>query len=240
MELSISNPFSRHECQRLDLDSWETIIAETYGQRAEDLIVEALLRVRLFRAGRSGSDLKYIEIGANHPVVHSSSYLFHKKYGAHGILVEPIPALCEILSRSRPGDSVVNCAVSASHDETATLYVARHSALSSLDKDHIKQFSGEGKSIADVLTVPNLHINSFMEIYAPKIIDFLSVDTEGMDLKILQTLDTDRFRPAVIQCEPGSEFTQIIDMFKAKQYVLLATTDVNMLFADAFSLLGMA
>ncbi len=144
-----------------------------------------------------------------------------------------------MLSKHRPGDRIVNCVVSASHDETATLYVARHQALSSLDRQHIELFAGEGKRITEELVVRNLHINSFLESYAPKTIDFLSVDTEGRDFEILRALDTQRFRPTLIQCETGNEVMPFIEFFKTKSYILLATTSVNVFFADAFALLGL-
>lgn len=237
-ELKINNQFTRHECERFGLDFWETPVNETYGQCGEDIIADSFLRVQLFRSGRNYEQLKYIEIGANHPVVHSASYLFHKKYGAHGILVEPIPSLCETLSKHRPGDTVVNCVVSASHAETATLYVTKHQALSSLNRRHIELFAGDAKQVTDKLVVRNCHINSFMETYAPKTIDFLSVDTEGTDFEILHALDTERFRPTLIQCETSGDVMPFVEFFKTKSYILLAATNVNVFFADALAILG--
>jgi len=239
VEQIINNAFAQRECEISGLKYWQSGIRETYGQHGEDIIADSLLRVQLYRSGRNFDQLSYIEIGANHPVIHSSSYYFYRNYGARGVLVEPIPSLCEDLARHRPGDRIVNCVISASHEATATLYVTQYQPLSSLDRRHIEQFAGEGSRVAEELVVRNLHINSFLENHAPERIDFLCVDCEGADLEILAAMDMQRFRPILIQCEASGEMMPFIDLFKARDYVFMATTDVNAFFVDAFAVLGL-
>jgi hypothetical protein len=72
---TIENPFITFECGRLGLDKAPipTGLLESYSQCNEDLIIEGLLRALTCRAGRTMSSVRYIEIGANHPVQTSSS-----------------------------------------------------------------------------------------------------------------------------------------------------------------------
>ena len=52
--------------------------------------------------------LGYMEIGGNHPVQTSSTYLFYRYHGARGVICEANPRLAMELKINRPGDIVVN------------------------------------------------------------------------------------------------------------------------------------
>lgn len=140
--------------------------------------------------------------------------------------------------RVRPGDVVVNATVSDKADDEVTLYVTSHDALSSMNRDHIDNFSDDGKNILDIINVKNFHVNNFFESYGSSGIDFLSVDTECHDFNILNGLDMTRFRTAFIQCEPSGDVAPFIEMMRSRNYVLLAATEVNVIFADILALLG--
>jgi FkbM family methyltransferase len=225
------NPFLKAECDRLGLGNWGSNITETYGQENEDLILEALLRSLLLRSGRGMDHVRYVEIGANHPVQHSNTYLFYRKYGARGVLVEPIADLCRVLAETRPGDTVVNCAVSGQTDKSLTFFVTKHAALSSLSPDHMKQFD-EGGEIVEELTVDNLHINDFMGQYYGDGVDYLCVDTEGLDTTIIVNLDLNKFRPSFIQCELERQFEAAYFHLATHGYSFIAATETNFIFMD--------
>ena len=67
----------------------------SYAQNYEDVLLN-----RLFSDCPNGF---YIDVGACHPVVHSVTKLFYER-GWHGINVEPIPGLCEMLAHDRQRD----------------------------------------------------------------------------------------------------------------------------------------
>lgn len=58
----------------------DTAIRETYDRCHEDIIVEALLRVKFSTAGRGMSTVRYLEVGSNHPVQTSATYFFHRAW----------------------------------------------------------------------------------------------------------------------------------------------------------------
>ncbi len=225
------------ECDRLALPLRESFIGETYGQCNEDLLLEALLRPYMALANRPMQDIRYIEIGANHPVHHSSSYLFYRRYGARGVLAEPLPDLCEILAATRPGDRIVNAAVSAKRADKLQFFRTKWDSLSSLELDHLKKFDGAENDLK-TLTVDNLHINAFMEQYATDHTDLLAIDTEGVDAEILAALDIERFKPQFIQCEPGDDFNFVLFFLTNNNYRLLAATDVNSIFVRNSASIG--
>lgn len=227
------NPFIANECTsfQIDLAPLGTNIYETYAQCNEDIIIESVLRAQLHRAGRSMNTVRYIEIGANHPVQTSSTYLLYKLYEASGVLVEPIPALAETLRKVRPRDTVVNCAVSASKDETILLHVHEKNELSSVSSDHISLFKNVGgmDGVVETIQCVNMHINDFMRAHYGPYCDYLSVDVEGLDAILLSEMDR-IFLPTLIQCEHEGQINQFVEILKSRGYGLLAQTDVNAIF----------
>lgn len=227
------NPFITKECQSFEVNPapLPTNIYETYAQCNEDLIIEAVLRTQIMRAGRSMDSIRYIEIGANHPFQTSSTYLLHKIYNATGVLVEPIPALAQTLQKARPRDTVVNCAVSVSTDKSVSLHVHEKNELSSVSADHIALFKGLGgmESVVETIECQNMHINDFMRAYYGAYCDYLSVDVEGLDAALLSAMDR-VFQPTLIQCEHEGQFNLFAEILKPRGYGLLAQTDVNAIF----------
>lgn len=227
------NPFILHECQvhGVDRAPIDTNIFETYGQCNEDLIVEAILRAQLLRAGRAPQSIRYAELGANHPIQTSSTYLFYRVYGAQGVLAEPNPALAGALRKVRPRDVIAECAVSASSSETIELYVHDKNELSSVSVDHIARFENYGgtEKIQAKITCKNMHINDFMRAYNLYNLDYLSIDLEGLDLEVVAAMDR-VFQPMIVQCEHEGKFAGFTEAMSARGYGLLAVTDVNAMF----------
>jgi FkbM family methyltransferase len=233
---AFKNPFIDHECVNAGLEraKFSTNIYETYGQYNEDIIVDSLLRAHLSRSGRSMDSVRYVEIGGNHPVQTSSSYLFYRAYGARGVICEANPRLAKILSDHRPEDVVVNCAISTSPDKTVSLYVANGHELSSLNKDHIDGFAwaGDLSKVKEVIDVENMNINDFLHKYSSSHIDYLSIDIEGLDFDVLSAIDFNIFCPGIIQCEHEGQAQKFNDLLTPHGYVAVAITDGNMLFVD--------
>lgn len=227
------NPFIAKECQTFatSMAPIPTNIYETYAQCNEDLVVEAVLRAQILRAGRTMNTIRYIEIGANHPFQTSSTYLLYKLYGATGVLVEPIPALAETLRKARPNDTVVNCAVSVSTEKSIRLHVHEKNELSSISADHISFFKNFGgtEKIVETIDCENMHVNDFMKAHYGPYCDYLSVDVEGLDAALLSEMDH-VFQPTLIQCEHEGRTDAFAQILKPRGYGLLAQTDVNAIF----------
>jgi FkbM family methyltransferase len=233
MRYSFENPFISHQCIENGIDKAPiaTGINETYAQCNEDLIIEAVLRANLRRAGRAMDSIRYIEIGANHPIQTSSTYLLHRVYQASGVLVEPNPVLAERLAKLRPRDTVVECVVTASDAATVDLHIHEKNELSSISADHIARFIDFGgrEGITNTIRCRNMHINQFMKTYGTPWVDYLSIDLEGADLEVLAAMDP-VFRPTIIQCEHDGRIEQFSDVLRDRGYGLLGITDVNTIF----------
>ena len=230
-----ANPFIEYENGRLRLKPAPiaTTMRESYAQCNEDIVVEAFLRSRLATLGRDLSTVRYLEIGGNHPVQTSSTYLLYRAWGARGHIIEANAGLAERLRAIRPRDQIVQTAVSDRFDKTVSFHVHELDELSSLSRESIVDSSAAGLQggIARVETVPNIHINDFFYTYIHQPLDFMSIDIEGLDLPVLQALSP-AHSPTVIQveCVDPALLAQLRQTLEPRGYHLVAMTEVNVIF----------
>ena len=76
---------------------------KSYAQNFEDLM--------LYRALGWVEHGFYIDVGAQHPEVDSVSKAFFDR-GWRGVHVEPVPYYADLLREARPGDQVIEAAIS--------------------------------------------------------------------------------------------------------------------------------
>jgi FkbM family methyltransferase len=212
---------------------------EYYGQCGEDLIVAPMLEAIALKTRTDLKDLKYLEIGGNHPFATSTTYLLHKWAGMHGVIAEANPHLIADLQKGRPADTIVHSAIHDNDSETASLSLSAKDEVSSLDQDTTKRWHSIMGPSVGTLTVPAMRINSLIKLYfndaAPA---FMSIDVEGLDLRLLKDLDLTHYRPWLIQIEymdnilPPGNATEIIAHMKQMNYSLVAKTYVNLIFAE--------
>lgn len=207
----------------------------SYAQAGEDVIVEGLLAARLCKSQRSWDSVFYVEIGANHPISTSNTYLMYQR-GARGVLVEPNPELGALIRTARPRDVLVPSVVLPAPQASATLFIGNAHELSSVDEAHIKSLGDYGGigGVREQIEVSALGINELLVPYANKV-DFLSIDCEGLDHDLVKAIDYERIKPAIIQCESGEHFikgnrARIINLMECRSYRLAAMTDINVIF----------
>ena len=234
------NGFVYEECFKQDIKAPDIPVfsKEYVGQCAEDLVVISLLRAIALRSNINLEGQRYLEIGANHPIATSATYLLHKQLGMRGVLVEANSELLSDLQKVRPLDSIRHAAIGLTDDPFINLYVSNQSELSSLDQRFVEEWRDGSVGVARVDKVPALRINKLLaEDFADESPLFLSIDVEGLDLEILQDWDWARWRPAIIQIEPSDHFhpdnsVSIIKYLRSQGYLIIASTDVNLIAID--------
>lgn len=192
----------------------------SYSQLAEDIIASEILSRR--------RGVTYVDIGANHPIFGSNSFYFYLR-GGRGVCVEPNQAFAPLYRSLRPRDQFVASAVS---DSSSPKVFFTNSGKST---DAFTSFEvGDQKPDAHVTEVNNLHINAVLSLVGSPSIDFLSLDTETMDARIIQAIDYAKYRISVICVETNkseAESTLISDFLKEHGYRAFATNPINTLFA---------
>jgi hypothetical protein len=211
---------------------------ELYAQGGEDLIVQSLLEAEALRRGVDLRQERYLEIGGNHPVAGSITFLLAKQLGMSGVLVEANPDLISDLERGRPHDVVVHGAIQTDDVDTVELWVPRFSEVASLDPGFISSWGGGWAGAPKPVRVPALRswdvVRDHLDGRAPV---FLSIDVEGMDLPLLMDFDFQRYRPWIVQAEPSDDYIpgstdEMVQYLRAQGYELVGKTSVNLLFKD--------
>lgn len=166
----------------------------SYAQNREDLIL----------AGFFGDVKKgfYIDIGANHPILHSVTKLFYKQ-GWRGIHIEPNESLCAMLRFDRPTDTVLNLGVS---NETGSLPFTEYAnhGLSTFSEEMRRSYAHQRSAFTDTFRRYDVPVRRLADIFAeqkPPHIHFMKVDVEGYEYEVLEGNDWKKYRPEMICIE---------------------------------------
>ena len=164
-----------------------------------------------------------------------------------GILVEANPALLPDLQKGRPADQIIHAAITNEDVETVELFVSNHHELSSLHKEFIEIWHGGQVGIKNSVQVAAMRPNRLFENHIPadKKILLLSIDVEGKDLDIAKDIDFARWRPLFVQLEPSEHFAsgegeRMTAFMQQQGYVLIARTNVNLIYIDQAMLTKLA
>ena len=171
-----------------------------YTKYQEDVIVEKILKENFHIRTE---EVQYIDIGANHFMRGNNTYLFSKA-GANGILIEADPILCNKLIKKRKRDTVINAAIGTDDCKEIDFYVLSLPTRSSMDKSHIEQSLKQGLKINKVIKVPCINLNTLLDKYKFEP-DYLSIDIEGMDYKVLRSINYGQHNIKVIIAERTDE-----------------------------------
>ncbi len=185
-------------------------------------------------------DWRYLDIGANHPTALNNTYLFYQK-GFRGVLIEPDPDLFRGLRKARPEDVCLNVAIGVDGRPAANMYRMSSRTLNTLVKSQAAEYESYGREkIEGVFEVAQRDINDILSNEFSECPSYVSLDVEGLDFEILTKWDFEHFRPDVMCIETltftqnGTErkLTEIIDLMKAKGYLVYADTYINTIFVS--------
>ena len=127
----------------------------------------------------------FIEFGAYDGINFSNTYLLEKKFDWSGVLIDPIPSHFESIKRNRNSKSI-QAAITSDKQNFVNILELPASNLSKLT---------ERRSIFNKIhKVKAFTLAEVLDKYFPeKKLDFLSIDTEGNDLDILESLDLNNY-----------------------------------------------
>lgn len=165
----------------------------------------------------------FVDVGANDPRWLSQSW--HLEQGGwQGLLVEPIPALCERLRAERPGSTVVEAACSSSDtEEEAEFFVASDSDKSTLQPEFLDQ----GTSLRETIRVRLASLNTLISESSIPRVDFVSIDVEGVQLDVLRGFDLSSHRPKLVLIEDHLIDLKTHRFLSASGYRLAKRTGLN-------------
>jgi FkbM family methyltransferase len=170
-----------------------------FSSHGEDAAVQALLLQR----GPLRAEGFYVDVGAFHPFVFSNTAVL-SLMGWRGVNVEPNPHMADRLRRARPRDVTLQVAVGAAPGRAELQMFSEWGSSNTLDTSFADMIStSQQVAVTERVEVDVLTLADVLDgrVPADGVIDFLSVDVEGLDLAVLQSGDWARFRPLVVAVE---------------------------------------
>ena len=196
---------------------------KSFSQYNEDLIIDIALENK--------ANGFYVDVGANHPTLLNNTKRFYDK-GWRGINIEPNATLFKNFQKERERDINLNIGIGPKKG-TFPFYVMEADTLSSFSKkDALASGKIHGSKLKEVI---NIEVCSLAEIFNQHVkddtvIDFLSVDVEGLDYQVLISNDWNKFKPNLVMVESGEAMDQITSFLTSKNYVKIYDNSTNAIY----------
>ena len=167
---------------------YKILSKKSYSQFGEDLIIDKFF----------GSFIgRYVDIGCFHPIKYNNTALLHKK-GWSGYNIDLNPISIDLFNVSRKKDQNIIACLSDTKDEVTVYIDNQFSALNSMSPENSKNF--KFKNIKKI----KVNTQLFSEVVKENF-DFLNIDCEGNDYKILKTINLKKYTPEIINIEVSEE-----------------------------------
>ncbi|MBT8605262.1 FkbM family methyltransferase [Polynucleobacter paneuropaeus] len=208
---------------------------KSYSQSGEDMIIDFIFKALEI------PDPTYLDLGAHHPRLLSNTHSFYLA-GSHGVNVEADPNLYQAFLKERPLDKNLNIGVGVFGGESLPFYIMSTPTLNTFSKEEAERYSTIGDfRIEKVIDVPIVGVNEIIDQnFDGAVPDLITIDVEGLDQQIIESINLERYRPTVICVETitfsvdfsGKKIGEIEKYLITKGYFLYADTFINSIFVD--------
>lgn len=143
----------------------------------------------------------FVEFGATDGISISNTYILEKEFGWRGILAEPAKSWHKLLRENRNSIVDERCVWSESK-KSLDFKETNNYELSTIDIYSSHDMHSNARRLGEVYKVETISLlDLLVEHNAPKEIDYLSIDTEGSELEILQSFDFNKYNIKIITVE---------------------------------------
>ena len=189
------------------------------GEFGEDIFVR-----RFFKNYKKGT---YVDVGSYHPVKGSLTYNLYKKNWS-GINIDLSKTSVDLFKISRSQDINLRAAIT---DYDGKTFYYENSPIN-------QQNSMIENSFAKKIEIDCFKLNTILDKYQIKKIDYLNIDAEGNDFKVISTFDFERFKPALVTIEFNNyDFDMLLEsdihtLMKNNGYKLISKFGVTCFYVE--------
>lgn len=164
-----------------------------YSQHEQD----KFLNEKYFKNKNDGF---FVDVGAHNGISINNSYYFEKRLGWNGICIEPNPKIFKKLNSKRKSMNL-QCAIDSDDNGQVefVLNTGYTEMLSGILKyyddrhlerkdDEIKRFGGT----SEIIKVKTRSLESIFDEHNIKKVDYLSIDVEGAELSVIESVNFDK------------------------------------------------
>lgn len=222
----------RHYASRYLYHRTRRMLPELHGGQAaggQDLLVAQLLGHK-----RNGV---FFDIGANDGVTISNTLYLERELGWNGVAVEPIPRVFERLKSNRDCHVVNGCVAPKPGKAKFLEVVGGPNMLSTLAIHDVgltrRRLRKNAQRTNATIAEQEVECYSFASLvrkYRIEEIDFLSVDTEGGELEILESIDFDTTPVKFVSVENNYYASSIRRFMERSGFLYVGTFKVDELY----------
>ncbi|MFT3694670.1 MAG: FkbM family methyltransferase [Kofleriaceae bacterium] len=199
----------------------------SFSQEGEDLIL-----ARMFEERPTGF---YVDVGAHHPLRFSNTQLLYRR-GWRGVNIDASPGSMAAFREHRPRDLNLELGITPVAG-THEFYVFDEPALNTFDSARVKELAATPYKLVRTVPVKCMPLSEVLAEHHIDQIDLLTIDAEGYDFAILQTVAWEIARPRVVVTEQFSRdleelvTTPLHGYMRERGYRLAAKTFNSLFYA---------
>ena len=191
-----------------------------FGEFGEDILIN-----RFFRKKNKGI---YVDVGCYHPIKGSLTYCLYKR-GWRGLNVDLSKISIDLFKLARPKDYNIQAAVTDFDGETQFFENGMINQQNTLE---------DGGTNLKKIKINALKLQTLLDKQNINHIDFLNIDVEGSDYKVISSLNLNKIRPKMISIEENRyDIKDIINdtiqnLMNSNHYFLFSRIGVSSIYID--------
>lgn len=150
----------------------------------------------------------FVDVGAHDGITINNTLFYEKNLGWKGIAIEPIPEIYQKLVKNRKCICIKGGAYDVNKLESFTKIDGYSEMLSGITSDynpkHLQRIDKEMKELGGKkkeISVQLYRLEDVFNTYKVKEVDYLSIDTEGSELKVLKGINFKKVKIHIIEVE---------------------------------------
>jgi len=182
---------------------------------------------------------KFLDIGCFHPTRHNNTYRMYKR-GWCGINIDLNPLTIELFNFARAKDININAAISDNEENKTLYFVDELNTQNTLESNHLSFLKNHHNLKEEEISkqkIKTRRLDKILDSHNFNDIDFMNIDVEGHELKILNSIDFLKYKINFICIEmiDHNDQAKIINkklnaILERNDYVLAKKIDFNFIY----------